>query len=1391
MRVRVLLTALLAFLFSNMSHDIFAQKYNTLPKGLIHFEHYTVESGLSNTIISSILQDKLGYLWFGTYSGLERYDGIKFKSYKHSPEDTSSITNGFVQCLLEDSRGNLWIGTTNGLDKMDRVTNEFKHYFPYKNISPLEWNKNNILSLSEDDEGFIWLGTGDGLNRLNPTKETFTQFRHNPADTNSLRHNVIFAILKDRNGELWIGTGNGLDRFDPATAKFIHHWRDSNHREGFYRDWIKSRYWITALYEDVNGLLWIGTQNGLLELNADRDNYVLYEYKPGSSASISFYGVTSIHHENDDALWIGTWNGLNYFDKKLKVFSHFFHNSKVSTSISQNSISEIFRERSGTLWVATYGGGLNKVNRTSYPFRQYSLQTWQEIPRFSSASINDLSNSANGTLWVATPTGLLNFNPSTEEIHQCKLKQNIRKVYEDKKGNLWIAINSSSGRGIIKIEKSGQMIPIKDSLGTEFPYLVNDIIEYDDSTIWLCTEDIGAIAKINTISNKFSIVIKINTTLNAIYKDTDGLLLIGTREAGLLFFNPFKNKIKSHIRSAPEGTQNLSGNTILDIHGDNGNVIWLGTNIGINSFNKITQKFESITERDGLPHNWVYKIFNDDNGNLWLNTLKGISKFILSSKTIKTYDVLEGIVSADRPGVGCQMDDGNIFLVSPAGLIKFNPDGVIDNPFVPPIEITDVRSGDKVFNNYDEVIVSHDEANLAFEFAALSYVRSEKNLYAYKMEGIDKNWIHAGTSRNVTYSNLDPGEYIFRVKGSNNDGVWNEQGTALRIIILPPWWKTKWAYFIYFALIACIVYLTWRLQLKRIRTQHAFEMSRFETQKLHEIDKIKSRFFTNISHEFRTPLTLILGPAKRILERANDSEAKSDADLIHRSAKKLNRLVDELLDISKIEAGEMKLKACPMNLVEAVREITLSFYSLAERKKITFNVTSDVDNIIAYIDKDKFEKILSNILSNAFKFTPEGGTVYVTIRPTPRPSHGRDNTPLKVPSYGGDLGVGLKNQFAEIIIRDTGIGIPQNEKDKIFDRFYQVDGTHTRDHEGTGIGLSLTKELVELHKGKIEVESEEGKGSTFRVFFPLGKSHLKKEEICEDVKCKMKDKDEDKDRDKDEDELSILLKNRVQKADFAFEHFEVETLPSLLIVEDNPDVRKYVRMILEDYYAISEAVDGEDGLQKSLNSMPDLIITDIMMPRMDGIQLCKQLKTDSRTSHVPIIMLTAKATLQDKVSGLEIGADDYIMKPFEPEELKARIKNLLEQRKRLHQHFQKFGFAKVDERAISSLDKEFIQRAVKIINEHISDTSFGVESLAENMAVGRSLLLKKMEALIGEAPVDLIKRVRLNKAAELIESHSFNVSEVALEVGFNNPSYFAKCFKKQFGVSPSKYHSKS
>ena len=1010
MRVQVRFFTSLAFLLLFLCPLTFSQSHIQSQTQEIIFEHYSIDEGASASIAKTIFQDKTGYLWFGTYSGLDRYDGVKFKSYKNIPEDTLSITNGFVQCILEDKEENLWIGTTNGLDKFNRSSEIFLH-LKFNSLSD-DINTNNVTAIQEDKNGFFWIGTEGGLIKFNPASGILKHYYHDDLNSKSLNHNQIFTIHLDLNNDIWIGTNCGLDKFDRETESFIHYWLDPIYKPGFYRSGMVEKYCVTSIYEDNTEVFWIGTNGGLLEFDPHTGKFFFYESDLQNSHTLSFHAVTSVCEENENEIWVGTWVGLNLFDKQTKKFTRFYHNDKIIRSLSHSNISAIFRERSGTLWITTYGGGINKVNRTTYPFKQYFIHFWRETERFSSASLMQIFERSDSTLWISMPNGLIKFDPRQEKFKDYLIKRNIRLAIEDRYGNLWLALNISSGRGLEKVDKSGRISVITDSSGNRLNFLINKLVEGDNHIIWACTEDGAGLIRIDSRSNKFSVTYNFSSIIYSLHKDQKGLLWFGTREKGLLCFDAQKNKIIEHYQSDPQNPKSISGNSVFAIYEDDEGNFWLGTNNGLNKFDRTKKEFYHFTESIGLAHNWIYLIFQDLKKNLWVSTLKGISKFDIEKQTFKNYDVLQGLVAADRAGVGCQTKSGEIYLDSPGGMTRFHPDSIKDNSYIPPIVITGISVDSRPIHFIDHIELPFSSEQLYFEFAALSFIRPERNLYAYKLENFDKEWIKVGNRNNAIYTNLKPGEYIFRVKGSNNDGIWNEEGASINIIILPPWWRTSWAYIFYSFLILSIIYLTWKAQLKRLKVKHEFEMSRFEAQKLHEVDEIKTRFFTNISHEFRTPLTLILGPAKQILEKSKEEKTKTKADLIQRSARKLNRLVDELLDISKIESGEMKLKARQVNLVTVVRDTVFSFHSLAERKQITLKFHCDDNEIIAYIDKDKTDKILTNVLSNAFKFTPEGGKVEVKI--------------LRV-----------ENEV-HIIISDNGVGISKDHIDKIFEDFTRL-----------------------------------------------------------------------------------------------------------------------------------------------------------------------------------------------------------------------------------------------------------------------------------------------------------------------------------------------------------------
>lgn len=1389
---------LFSFLLFILSHQTSPQ--TNIPEGKIHFKHLTREQGLSDSFNLCILQDNKGFMWIGTSDGLDRYDGRRIKVYKHSPDNVNSLGANVIKFLYEDKSGVLWVGTGGGgLNKYNCLLENFTRYISKPN-DLFSISSNVVSSIYEDKSGTLWIGTQDGgLNKFNRENEQFICFKNKPEDPTSLSNNSVTSIYEDSKGNLWIGTtGGGLNKFDRINqtfTRFIHNPDDPS---------SLSHDYVTGICEDNFGVLWISTNGGGLNKVTYKNNlhhlaFIRYKHNPNNPASLNDNDIANLYIDKNNIIWIGTWGGglikmipsLNYnFSPSFVLYEY---DPLDPFSLNNNNVSCTYEDNSGLLWIGTWGGGVHITTNKKKPFKHYKTEPNDPFS-LSAKGVTTIYEDRSGILWVGTWDSGLNkwdrvANKFTHYKHNpgdpTSLSDNtVSAIYEDRSGILWIGTYNG---GLNKFDKEKEKF-YKYRHNQRNPKSISDdrvlaISEDQSGTLWIGTY-YGGLNKFEKKSETFSHFKHNAYNLNSpgdnmvavIYEDRSAVLWIGTKFGGLDALD-YRTEKFIHYRFDMDNSASSSPYKINSIYEDKSGIIWVGTqDRGLIKLNKETGQFKGFMMKDGLPNDYVLGILEDDSGNLWLSTNYGLSKFNPLTETFRNYDVEDGLQSNEFEELSswCKSKTGELIFGGTNGFNIFYPDSIKDNPNIPPIVITDfylfnehVPIGYDSLSNRsvlkksvlqsESIELNYDDKILSFEFAALDFHSPEKNRYAYIMEGFDKDWTYTDANRRLaTYTNLDPGEYIFRVRGSNNDGIWNEKGASIKIIILPPWWRTTWAYIFYAILIGSILYFTWKMQLKRIKVKHEFEMSRFEAQKLHEVDEMKSRFFTNISHEFRTPLTLILGPAKDILEKTKESETKQNIGLIRRNAGRLLGLVNQLLDLSKLEAGRMKLETREENTIPLLKGLVLSFSSLAERKKITLRFSTIEENVNVYLDREKIEKITNNLLSNAFKFTPDGGKIDVEI-------------------------VKLSKEV-KIKISDSGIGIPKENLDKVFDRFYQVDGSHTREQEGTGIGLALTKELVELHKGKIEVESETGKGTTFIVKIPMGKDHLTSEEIVED---KMK-----KEVLIPEDKAELISEGFIKKGKTDINVLLETDKPLLLVVEDNSDVRKYIISHLEDNYRIQEADDGVEGLEQAFNNIPDLIISDLMMPKMDGFEMCNKLKTDERTSHIPIIMLTAKATSQDKISGYETGADDYIMKPFDAIELKVRVKNLIDQRIRLHEHFKKEGLFNLEGVKVASIDKKFLSKAGEIINAHIPDTGFSVDRLADEIGMSRSQLHRKLINLIGESPGDLIRRIRLIKAAKLIEQKFGNISEVALEVGFSNPANFAQSFRKQFGLTPMDYGRK-
>ncbi len=1288
------------------------------------FEPLSVDQGMP-TAVRYILQDRTGYLWFGTYSGLHRFDGYSFVSYRHDAGDTSSIVDNNASTLYEDKAGVLWIGSPLGLDKFDRTIGTFSHYVPDP-AGRGEDPGNKVLAIREDRNGALWVGTEGGLYQFDRATGKFTALRIGTTDSVGMSHNPVNAIHEDEEGSLWFATREGLDKYDIEAGELIRCWNDSGNRQGRWVD--TSMYCVNALCADETGVLWLGTNGGLVEFNPRTGTTSRYRYNPPK-------GYNQVHQICQDAttgsFWLATGRLLLSYDRQSEAFTKYEYRTNA-----------VCNERSGTLWAGT-DTYIQKLNRAKQPFKKYPMDITAQV----------IKSGKEGTLWIKIPNGYRKFDIRREEFVPFSFGKNIVKF-----------VYNSGGEVLLYWEND--LLSTVDSSGARHDWepcsrsFANSVSASwkGSKGYWFGTR-FGGLFLVDFKKPRFREIRNVRLHIDRIYEDTGGAVWVATAMGKLFCCDQAEDTIIEFIPESGKPSA-VSGRRFNDVLEDSKGGLWFAANDGLLKLDRSAKKFVRYFEKDGLPSNDVRGVLEDDHGCLWIATNKGISKFDPETNHIKNYDASYGLEpTADVfLGKGCKTRNGEMYFGGAGGFTRFHPDSVKDNPFVPPVVITSFRKFDKAYPLPHDVRLSYDENFIAFEFAALSYISPERNQYTYKMEGLDKDWVHSGTRRYASYPGLEPGEYTFRVRGSNNDGVWNEAGTSVSIVISPPWWKTTWAYALYALMVLGTLYVTWKMQVKRIGERQEYEMSRFEAEKLREMDGMKSRFFANISHEFRTPLTLILGPVKQIIERTEEEDTRSGLQAVHRNADRLLGLVNQLLDLSKLESGAMKLRTVRLNIVPLLKALVLSFASYAERKRITLTFNVNEMEISTYVDRDKIEKITTNILSNAFKFTPESGRIDVSVTRT--------------------------EDRVTVAVADTGIGIPADKISRIFDRFYQVDGSHTREQEGTGIGLSLTKELVELHKGTIEVESAAGKGTTVVIHLPLGKEHLKPEEIC-DVEEEGKSELIARPTSSVPEELLNHGVTKAAKPEIGV--FTETEKPLLLIVEDNADVRDYIQNDLKREYGILEAVDGEDGWRKSLEHMPDVVVSDVMMPKMDGFSLCDQIKKDERTSHIPVILLTAKASQQDKIEGLETGADDYIMKPFEPAELNARIHNLIEQRKRIHEHFRRHGLYDIEDKSITPVDQKFLQNALAVITRHMSDPTFGVESLAAELAVSRSVLLKKIEALVGEPPNDLIKRTRLTTAAKLIERRFGNMSEIALEVGFNNPSYFAKSFKKQFGINPSRY----
>lgn len=1356
----------------------------------LKFKHLSSDDGLSQNFISSILQDKKGFMWFGTKDGLNRYDGYSFVVYQHDPFDTTTISANYITAFFEDSRGYIWIGTLNGgLNCFDRSTEIF-HHIQYRSNGSADINTNEIKSIAEDKTGNIWVATrNDGLfkitlNQKNLFAAGYKQYVHDEANSKSLSSNNTTSLFFDSKGILWVGTENGLNQFDFNSGSFTYFNFQIKNSKAPSSQYDHS---VSAIYESKNGTFWIGTVSGLVKFDRGSGTYKLFPHE----YEVYRYGwgnIIAIIEDHLGKLWLATPGELMQFDPAISSYDYFKNDPLNPKSVSFSSISSLFTDKTGIVWIGTAGMGINLYDYKATRFSTL-LKRKEPASRITGFSVRSILEENNDIVWISTAV-LYRWNRKTGELKSYETSSDklndfgntgAATMIKSSDGKIWTTTTEGLYRYDPQTEKARQYkFNPADSSGLPQKE-VYAVFEDRQNSIWIATEnyfsrivdiDKGIFQKFRYQSSS-SLSGQVRTVIT---QDNQGIFWLGTND-GLIRFDPNKKSFKS-FKNDPQNLQSLSNNLIKSICIDpyeSKNILWIGTaGGGINRFDVDNNLFSHFYESDGLPNNVVYGILPDGQGNFWLSTNKGLSKFNPQQKTFRNYDVNDGLQSNEfNTGAYYRSEKGEMFFGGINGLNYFNPDAIKDNPYKPDVVLTrlkiqdqyvSVRSNNSILqksiSETDEIILSYDDDVITFEFAALDYSASQKNQYAYKLENFNDDWIYSGSVHTAAYTNLPPGEYLFRVKGSNNDGVWNEAGIAITLIITPPWWNTWWAYILYGLLFLSGLYLIRRYELNRIKLKNQLKLEKVATDSLRNLDQLKSHFFANISHEFRTPLTLILGQVESVMSSNLETKEKGKLQVANRNARRLLTLINQLLDLSKLEAGSMELNAEQHNIVSFLKSILFSFESLAESKKISLKFESDSETIPLTFDADKMEKIICNLISNAFKFTSENGEIKLTAN--------------------------IISSSVEIKIKDTGLGIPSDSLPHIFNRFYQVDGSSTREHEGTGIGLALTKELVELHKGLISVNSKEGEGTEFKITFPVG--DLKS---LNDKTIKLSANESAQD--------NILTDVEISEAELlpTFDHQPPSPelqLPRLknnqeiiLIVEDNLDVRTYIREQLENDFKVIEAGNGEEGISIAQNEIPDLIITDVMMPKMDGYKFSKAIRSDEKTSHVPIIMLTAKAGLDDKILGLETGVDDYLTKPFSAKELKVRVKNLIYQRKQLRKRFSTSTIIKPAEVTSISVDQTFLNKVINTIETHFEDEQFSVDKLADGMNMSVSQLTRKLNALVDQPPGQLIRSFRLQRASDLLKQNAGTVAEICYKVGFNDQAYFSRAFKKQFGCSPSDY----